>query len=178
MKIWTSERSNNVHTQRNPLEQCAILHHAPRITLASLFFGRYACLLGFLRPLIFKRVLWRRPGAALLASLFRDAAPPAPAARRSGRSAPSSFSIAGPSTGCFSAQWFDQRSRRDLQALLCTVLHRSLSSFFCLKIAKNVAKFCQNFARIRRFSCRFNFYRNFTKSCRINKNYQIFARKW
>ena len=64
MKIWTSERSNNVHTQRNPLEQCAILHHAPRTTLASLFFGRYACLLGFLRPLIFRRGLlatsWRR----------------------------------------------------------------------------------------------------------------------
>ena len=64
MKIWTSERSNNVHTQRNPLEQRATLHHAPRTTLASLFFGRYACLLGFLRPLIFRRGLlvtsWRR----------------------------------------------------------------------------------------------------------------------
>ena len=36
MKMWTSERSNNVHTQRNPLEQRATLHHAPRTTLASL----------------------------------------------------------------------------------------------------------------------------------------------
>ena len=42
MKIWTNERSNNVHTQRTPLEHRATLHRTTRITLASLLFGRYA----------------------------------------------------------------------------------------------------------------------------------------
>ena len=56
---------------------------------------------------------------------------------------------------------------------------RSLSSIFCLKIAKNVALFCQ-IAKFVKISLEFvdfraDFYRNFTKSCRINKNYQIFA---
>ena len=37
-----------------------------------------------------------------------------------------------------------ESSRRDLQnALLCTVLVESLSSILCLKIANNVANFCQ-----------------------------------
>ena len=51
---------------------------------------------------------------------------------------------------------------------------------FCLKIAKNVANCLPNFAKFVKISLEFvdfraDFYRNFTKSCRINKNYQIFA---
>ena len=64
MKIWTNNRSNNVHTQRTPLQYRATLHRTTRITLASLLFGRYACLLCFLRPLISRKGLlatsWRR----------------------------------------------------------------------------------------------------------------------
>ena len=45
MKIWTNNRSNNVHTQRTPRQYRATLHRTTRITLASLLFGRYACLL-------------------------------------------------------------------------------------------------------------------------------------
>jgi hypothetical protein len=36
MKIWTSERSNHVHTQRTSLEYRATLHRATKIALASL----------------------------------------------------------------------------------------------------------------------------------------------
>ena len=43
MKIWTTDRSNNVHTQRTSLQYRATLHRTTRITLASLLFGRYAC---------------------------------------------------------------------------------------------------------------------------------------
>ena len=51
---------------------------------------------------------------------------------------------------------------------------------FCLKIAKNVANFLPNLAKFVKILLEFvdfraDFYRNFTKSCRINKNYQIFA---
>ena len=70
MKIWTNNRSNNVHTQRTPLQYRATLHRTTRITLASLLFGRYACLLCFLRPLISRRGLlatsWRRSFGLLL----------------------------------------------------------------------------------------------------------------
>ena len=70
MKIWTKDRSNNVHTQRTPLRHRATLHRTTRITLASLLFGRYACLLCFLRPLISRRGLlatsWRRCFGRLL----------------------------------------------------------------------------------------------------------------
>ena len=45
---------------------------------------------------------------------------------------------------------------------------------------ENRYKVCQNFAKFVKLSLEFvdfraDFYRNFTKSCRINKNYQIFA---
>ena len=70
MKIWTNDRSNNVHTQRTPLQHRATLHRTTRITLASLLFGRYACLLCFLRPLISRKGLlatsWRRSFGLLL----------------------------------------------------------------------------------------------------------------
>ena len=70
MKIWTNDRSNNVHTQRTPLRHRATLHRTTRITLASLLFGRYACLLCFLRPLISRKGLlatsWRRSFGLLL----------------------------------------------------------------------------------------------------------------
>ena len=70
MKIWTTDRSNNVHTQRTPLQYRATLHRTTRITLASLLFGRYACLLCFLRPLISRKGLlatsWRRSFGLLL----------------------------------------------------------------------------------------------------------------
>ena len=74
MKIWTTDRSNNVYTQRTPLQYRATLHRTTRITLASLLFGRYACLLCFLRPLISRRGLlatsWRRSFG--LESSWRD----------------------------------------------------------------------------------------------------------
>ena len=52
--------------------------------------------------------------------------------------------------------------------------------FFCLKIAKNVANSWQIFAEFVKISLEFvdfraDFYQNFTKSCGINKKYQIFA---
>ena len=51
---------------------------------------------------------------------------------------------------------------------------------FRLKIAKKIANFLPNFVKVVKISLEFvdfraDFYRNFTKSCRINKNYQIFA---
>ena len=70
MKIWTNDRSNNVHTQRTPLQHRATLHRTTRTTLASLLFGRYACLLCFLRPLISRSgrlaTSWRRSFGLLL----------------------------------------------------------------------------------------------------------------
>ena len=62
----------------------------------------------------------------------------------------------------------------------CTPLHRFLSSHLFLKISEKIANFLPNFARFNKFSLEFvdfraDFYRNFTKSCRLNKNYQIFA---
>ena len=61
MKIWTNDRSNNVHTQRTPLQHRATLHRTTRTTLTSLLFGRYACLLCF--PLFSRKGLlatsWR-----------------------------------------------------------------------------------------------------------------------
>ena len=70
MKIWTNDRSNNVHTQKAPLQYRATLHRTTRTTLASLLFGRYACLLCFLRPLISRKGLlatsWRRSFGLLL----------------------------------------------------------------------------------------------------------------
>jgi hypothetical protein len=36
MKIWTNNRSNNVHTQKAPLQYRATLHRTTRTILASL----------------------------------------------------------------------------------------------------------------------------------------------
>ena len=58
MKIWTNDRSNNVHTQKAPLQHRATIHCATRTTLASLCFGCYPCLLYFLYPLISRRGLF------------------------------------------------------------------------------------------------------------------------
>ena len=49
---------------------------------------------------------------------------------------------------------------------------------FCLKIAKNFANRLTNFAKFVKISLEFvylcaDFYRNFMKSCRINKNEQF-----
>ena len=70
MKIWTNDRSNNVHTQKAPLQYRATLHRTTRTILASLLFGRYACLLCFLRSLISRKGLlatsWRRSFGLLL----------------------------------------------------------------------------------------------------------------
>ena len=53
-----------IHTRRTLLEYRATIHYATRITLASLSFGCYSCLLLFLCPLISWRGLfaasWRR----------------------------------------------------------------------------------------------------------------------
>ena len=53
-----------VHTQRIPLRYRATIHCTTRTALASLSFGRYSCLLGFLWPLISRSSLlavsWRR----------------------------------------------------------------------------------------------------------------------
>ena len=53
-------------------------------------------------------------------------------------------------------------------------------SIFCLKIAEDIvnfrfAKFVTNYLKIQFIDVRADLYRNFTKSCRINKNYQIFV---
>ena len=52
-----------VHTQRTPIEYRATIHCTTGPALASLSFGRYSCLLGFLCPLISRSSLatsWRR----------------------------------------------------------------------------------------------------------------------
>ena len=60
----------NVLTQRTSLEYRATLNRATRTTLTSPSFGRYTCLLCFLRPLITRRGLlatsWRRSFDLLL----------------------------------------------------------------------------------------------------------------
>ena len=72
-----------------------------------------------------------------------------------------------------------ESSRRDLQnALLCTVSFSRLNVLF--ENRKSFAKFLPTFANSFKYSLEFvdfcaDVYRNFTKSCRINKNYQIFA---
>ena len=57
---------------------------------------------------------------------------------------------------------------------------RSLSSILCLKIAKIFANFLQNVTNFVKISLEFvdfraDFYQNFIKACRINKNCQISA---
>ena len=76
-----------------------------------------------------------------------------------------------------------ESSRRDLHnELLCTVLESnapfSRLNFLFLKIAKKIAKFCE--ISLEFIDFRADFYRNFTKSCRTNKKYQIlkFAEKF
>ena len=75
----------------------------------------------------------------------------------------------------FPSNYALESSRRDLQnALLCTVLV-SLSSMFCLKIAKLFANFCQFLLHLSKVSLDFvdfraEFFRNFTKCRRIKKN--------
>ena len=78
---------------------------------------------------------------------------------------------------------------KNLNALLCTVLVGSVwvkkytrRSIFCLKIAKTFANFLPILYKLHfvKISLQFvdfraDFYRNFTKSRRINKHYQIFA---
>ena len=110
MKIWTNNRSNNVHTQRTPLRHRATLHRTTRTILASLLFGRYACLLCFLRPLISRRGLlatsWRRSFGLLLS--------------RCG--AAGSGCMTHGTIGAFILCDRLESSRRDLHnALLCTV---------------------------------------------------------
>ena len=71
--------------------------------------------------------------------------------------------------------------KSDESGFLLSVFHRSLSSMFCLKIDKNILPIClPNFAKCVKNSLeivdfRADVYRNFTKSCRISKNYQILA---
>ena len=83
----------------------------------------------------------------------------------------------------FASKYSLESSRRDLQKFKCTPLHSYRSSIFCLKITKNVANCLSNFAKFHKISLEFidfraDFYRNFTKSCRINKNDQIFAENY
>ena len=86
----------------------------------------------------------------------------------------------------FANKYAVESSRRDLQNALSFAVFSKLNVFvwkcFCLKIAKHVAKVFPKLAKFVKILVEFvdfraEFYRNFTKSCSINENYQMFAKK-